>query len=185
MQYLTLTEQFYSQVVNLANNIHGENYISQAQLAQMCQQGIKQGINASFVAVSDDTVIGYRLSFAAGQWQVDNWCSTSLWPVAESEMAYFKSVGVDSDFRGKGVAKQLLTNSISALQAQGARAGLAHIWRESPGNAAQAYFANAGATLLKVHADRWLHLCESHGYQCPLCGERCHCSAAEMVLRFV
>lgn len=185
MQYLTLTEPFYPQVVNLANKVHGENYISQEQLALMCQQGIKQGVNASFVAVTDSVVIGYRLSFAPGQWQIDDWCSTTLWPVAETEMAYFKSVGVDSDYRGNGVAKQLLQNSIAALQAQGASAGLAHIWRESPGNAAQAYFSKAGAKLLKIHPDRWLHLCESHGYFCPLCGERCHCSAAEMVLRFV
>jgi len=185
VQTLELTPNFFPAVVELANHIHGDNYLSVTTLSQMQQQGVKQGINASFVAVDENQcVVGYRLSFAAGRWQPDHWCSQPLWPTEAQDMAYFKSVGVAENQRGKGIASTLLNASVAALCQQGAKAGLAHIWRESPGNAAQRYFTNAGATLVKVHPDRWRHLSETAGYQCPLCGVLCRCSAAEMVLLF-
>ena len=138
MHITELTSVFFPAVIKLANQIHGDNYLSLINLTQMQQQGITQGINASFVALNaQQQVVGYRLSFAAGQWLHDNWCSEALWPVPAEQMAYFKSVGVCPSQRGKGIASQLLKTSIAALQQQGATAGLAHIWRESPGNAAE------------------------------------------------
>jgi GNAT superfamily N-acetyltransferase len=185
VQIVELKPVSFTAVVALANQIHGENYLSEATLAQMQRQGIKHDINASFIAVDEaQQVLGYRLSFAAGQWQPDQWCSQSLWPVTADNMAYFKSVGVAADKRGKGIASALLQTSVAALRRQGARAGLAHIWRESPGNAAQRYFSYAGATLVKVPPDRWRALSETTGYHCPRCGTLCRCSAAEMVLQF-
>lgn len=180
-----LTPEHFPAVVELANQIHGDNYLDNASLQSMQCQGVKNGINASFVALdSAGYIIGYRLSFAAGQWHSDSWCSEALWPVPLDRMAYFKSVGVTVAARGQGVASALLRQSVQALKQQGALAGLAHIWRESPGNAAQQYFSQAGATLLKVHPDKWRHLSESAGYDCPVCGALCRCSAAEMVLVF-
>jgi GNAT superfamily N-acetyltransferase len=184
VQIVELTSEYFAAVITLANQIHGNNYLDLAALTQMQSQGVKQGINASFVAVEAQQLIGYRLSFAAGQWQTDAWCSETLWPVAANRMAYFKSVGVCPEQRGKGVASALLQKSVAALTQQGAAAGLAHIWRESPGNAAQRYFTHAGAKLVKTHPDRWRHLSETVGYDCPLCGSLCRCSAAEMVLSF-
>lgn len=180
-----LTSEHFSAVVALANLIHGDNYLDEVSLKSMQGLGIKGGINASFVALDNASdIIGYRLSFAAGQWHIDNWCSQELWPVPVERMAYFKSVGVAVAARGQGVASALLRQSGQALKQQGALAGLAHIWRESPGNAAQRYFSQAGATLLKVHPDKWRHLSESAGYHCPVCGALCRCSAAEMALVF-
>lgn len=185
MQIIELTPAFFPAVVSLANKIHGDNYLSDNSLATMQQQGIVKGSNASFIAVDEQLqVIGYRLSFAAGHWQPDNWCSEALWPVPAAEMAYFKSVGISKEQRGKGIASLLLQASVAILRQQGAKAGLAHIWCESPGNAAQRYFSQAGAVLVKVHPQRWWHLSETMGYYCPVCGALCQCSAAEMVLTF-
>ena len=179
-----LTPQHFSDVIQLANAVHGDNYLNTGLLSVMSQQGIKNGINASFVAVDiNEKLMGYRISFAAGQWQPDSWCSEKLWPVALNDMAYFKSVSVDPSMRGKGIASALLRRSVQALQLQGALAGIAHIWRESPGNAAERYFSQAGAKVLKVHPNRWQHL-SAQGYICPCCGSLCCCSAAEMVLMF-
>jgi ribosomal protein S18 acetylase RimI-like enzyme len=185
VQIVELMPIHFAAVIALANRIHGDNYLDLPTLTLMHQQGIKQGHNASFIALDElSDIVGYRLSFAPAQWQPDLWCSQELWPVAADNMAYFKSVGVAPSQRGKGVASALLRRSVSALKQQGAKAGLAHIWRESPGNAAERYFSHAGASLLKVHPDRWRHLSETIGYCCPLCGELCRCSAAEMVLVF-
>lgn len=177
--------EHFADVLALANQVHGNNYLDLVKLSALYQRGIKHGINANFVALADSRVVGYRLSYAAGQWPLDEWCSVKLWPVSADMMAYFKSVAVAPELQGQGLGSALLKASVSALQQQGALAGLAHIWRESPGNSAERYFSKAGAKLLKVHPDRWLHLSETAGYICPLCGNRCHCNAAEMVLSFV
>lgn len=185
VRIIELTPAFFDEVVSLANTIHGDNYLNHASLAAMHLQGIAKGINASFIAIDEQQqLIGYRLSFAAGQWQPDIWCTEALWPVPHSEMAYYKSVGVKAGQRGQGVATSMLQRSASALKQQGAKAALAHIWRESPGNAAQRYFSYAGAVVVKIHPQRWRHLSETSGYLCPRCGALCNCSAAEMVLTF-
>ena len=185
MRILSLEAPLFSPVIELANQVHGDNYLDLESLSLMKQQGIKSGLNASFVALDDnDNVVAYRLSFAPGQWNLDKWCSVDSWPVAHPYMAYFKSVAVAPSARGQGVASALLKASVDILRRQGGKAGLAHIWRESPGNAAERYFSHAGAKLLKVHPKRWAHLCETAGYICPLCGSACQCSAAEMVLVF-
>lgn len=174
----------FAGVIALANQVHGDNYLDLAKLTELHQLGVKQEVNASFVALSDNNVVGYRLSYAAGQWPLDEWCTVKLWPVAPEQMAYFKSVAVAPELQGQGLGSALLKASVSALRQQGAVAGLAHIWRESPGNAAERYFSKAGGKLLKIHPDRWLHLCKTVGYVCPVCGNQCHCTAAEMVLTF-
>jgi ribosomal protein S18 acetylase RimI-like enzyme len=180
----TMLPRHFASVVALANQVHGDNYLDLTSLAQWYSRGITDSINANYVALSEGNVVGYRLSYAAGQWPLDQWCSVPLWPVAPEKMAYFKSVAVAPELQGKGLGPELLKASIAALRQQGAVAGLAHIWQQSPGNAAQRYFSKAGALLLKVHPDRWLHLSETANYICPLCGNRCHCTAAEMVLSF-
>lgn len=185
MQLLHLTEHHFLALITLANQVHGDNYLDLQSLQRMHAQGIKDGHNASFVALDEQgAVVGYRLSFAPGQWQIDQWCSVDLWPVAQADMAYFKSVAVAPAMRGKGIASALLNASAAVLAQQGAKAGLAHIWRESPGNAAERYFSFAGARLIKVHPDRWRSLSETAAYYCPRCGVLCRCSAAEMVLLF-
>lgn len=181
---VTMLPNHFADVVVLANQVHGDNYLSLTTLMELYPRGVKEGINAGFVALSDDKVVGYRLSYAAGQWPLDQWCSVPLWPVAPPKMAYFKSVAVAPELQGMGLGPELLKASVAALRQQGALAGLAHIWQQSPGNAAQRYFSKAGARLLKVHPDRWLHLSETANYLCPQCGNRCHCTAAEMVLSF-
>ncbi|MGI5310577.1 GNAT family N-acetyltransferase [Rheinheimera sp. WS51] len=185
MQIVPFESEHFSAVVQVANQIHGDNYANLDAVVQMHKQGNKKGINASFVALdSQQNVVGYRISFAAGNWRADQWCSQEIWPVSLSEMAYFKSVAVLASKQGQGIGSKMLAASTRALKKQGAKAGLAHIWRESPGNSAERYFIGAGGRLLVVHPNRWQHLSETAAYSCPLCDKLCRCSAGEMVLTF-
>lgn len=182
-QLYTLEPEFYQEVVGLANTVHGEGYLTFTDLASMVAQGCQKGKNASFVAVVNNKVVGYRLSFAAGQWQPDQWCSVEHWPVTFATMAYFKSVAVSPTLQGYGIGQALLQQSSRILAQQGAKAGLAHLWRESPNNSAVRYFSKAGGKLIAIHNKRWQHL-SAQGYICPRCNVLCSCSAAEMMLFF-
>lgn len=183
LQLRTLQPQDVADVTKLATLVHGAGYTEPQQLASWAAQGTKAGYSACLVAEVNQQIVAYRISFAAGQWQTDQWCSVTRWPVSMHKMAYFKSVAVHPAWQGQGIGQQLLQDSIRLLKQQGAEAGLAHLWRESPNNSAVRYFSKAGGHLLQIHPNRWQHL-SAAGYQCPRCGAWCCCSAAEMVLAF-
>lgn len=171
-------------LLQLATAVHGNGYLEITTLQKYIDQGCVDGLNASFVAYQESELVGYRLSFSAGRWQPDQWCSPNKWPVALQEMAYFKSVAVKPTKQGQGIGSVLLTASINVLRQQGATVGVAHLWQQSPGNSAVRYFTKAGGKLVAEHKDKWLALSLHKGYYCPVCQGECHCSAAEMVLPF-
>ncbi|MFC0118380.1 GNAT family N-acetyltransferase [Pseudoalteromonas xiamenensis] len=185
MQIKPLTENYFDEVILLANLVHGDNYLDMDGLLDMIRKGTKSGLNACFVAVDDnDKIIGFRTTYAATQWSIDKWCTPDKWPVNNDLMAYFKCSAIAPEAQGQGIGPKLLEASIDVLKQQGAKAGLAHLWMQSPGNAAVKYFTKAGGVLINTHHDRWLPLCLEDGYVCTICGNECHCQAAEMAIIF-
>lgn len=183
IQYFELQPSDFAEVIALGNKVHGDGYLTAELLGSYYQQGIYSGMNAGRIVRCGNNLAGFRLAFAAGQWQPDQWCSPALWQLPPGEVAYFKCNTVAPQFQGQGIGGQLLLQSIKALKQQGARAGVAHLWQQSPGNAAVKYFRQHGGVLVKEHPDKWRQD-SLNGYACVRCGFDCHCSAAEMILRF-
>ncbi|MBL4940733.1 MAG: GNAT family N-acetyltransferase [Colwellia sp.] len=181
--YTELTSIHFQQVIQLGNAVHGEGYLDDELIAQWSARGISQHINCGYVALHNKTLIGFRITFAAENWQADQWCSPKLWQVHKNQCCYFKCNTVDENYRGSGVGKKLLQLSINAAKQQGARAGVAHLWKQSPNNSAVAYFTHCGGQFVKSHPDKWNEE-SKQGYNCILCGHNCHCEAAEMIIRF-
>lgn len=183
INYHPLQEADFSAVIELATTVHGVGYMDLAMLTDWHRQGIRDQINAGFVAYDGDKLVGYRITFAAQQWPIDRWCSTDQWQVPFEQVCYFKCNTIDIDYRGLGVGSKLLKLSSQAAAKQGARAGVAYLWRQSPGNSAVEYFTHSGGVSIKTHHSRWNEDCEQ-GYICTICGNDCHCDAQEMVLYF-
>ena len=191
IKYAELTPKYFKQVIKLANEVHGVGYLNNESMTQWAARGISNHINCGYVALLDDSsntktdkkLIGFRITFAAEHWQADQWCSPELWQVPEHKCCYFKCNTVDENYRGLGIGKQLLQRSIEAAKQQGAQAGVAHLWKQSPNNSAVAYFTHCGGQLVKSHPDKWNEE-SKQGYNCILCGHDCHCEAAEMIIRF-
>lgn len=182
-QYKPLTPDDFEQVMALGNKVHGDGYLNQDNMQRWYLRGIFNDINAGFVVYERQKLIGFRITFAARQWQIDHWSSTEAWQVPSDRVCYFKCNTVDSDYRGGGIGSKLLKLSIAAAKQQGAVAGVSHLWCQSPGNSAVKYFTKCGGRLIKQHRDKWLE--DSHnGYNCTLCGFDCHCDAAEMIIYF-
>ncbi|RTE86249.1 MULTISPECIES: GNAT family N-acetyltransferase [Gammaproteobacteria] len=172
-------------VVKLANEVHGDNYLSPESFRDYLKKGTTQdGRNLNWLAFMDEELVGIRLTFAAGNWDVDEWCSPSEWNIPADKLCYFKCAAVSEKSQGRGVGKGLLYHAIVEAVGSGCHGGLAHIWRQSPNNSAFQYFSKCGGELVKDHPDRWLSASLNDGYYCPVCDGTCYCVAAEMILPF-
>lgn len=184
IRFESFTPEAFDDVIELGNLVHGDNYLDMEKVQHIFDASHKRGINASLVAYMDDDLVGFRLTQAAEQWDIDEWCSPELWGFTNEEVCYFKCNTVHERSRGTGIGSELLKRSIKEAKKQGAKAGLAHIWLASPGNSAYKYFKKCGGEVVKEHPNRWQGWYDSHGYICPVCGEFCTCTAAEMMIKF-
>lgn len=184
LHFRPMTAADYAAVIILANKVHGDNYLTDSSVADYFARGLHQGRCLHWLAFADEKLVGLRLTFAPGQWEIDQYCTPGEWPVSADRMCYFKCAAIDQDYQGMGIGKSLLMHSVIEATALGCEAGLAHIWRQSPNNSAFAYFSRCGGELIQDHADRWLQASLEDGYFCPVCDGTCYCVAAEMVLPF-
>lgn len=182
--YREITAADSAAVIDLANRVHGDNYLNDASLQQLLDGGSVGDIKLNWLAERDGEVLGIRLTLAPGQWPIDDACTPEQWPVPATQMCYFKCAAVAEEARGLGVGRQLLMKSIAEAKRLGCTAGLAHIWLQSPGNSAYEYFSRCGGKLITRHPDRWLQASIEDGYYCPVCDGTCRCEAGEMVLPF-
>lgn len=179
-----MTEQDFAAIISLGNHVHGDGYLDLAAIQQMLIKSQKDNLNSSYVMYDGDLLVGFRITYAPNNWQLDPWCTPNLWPVAQDHVAYFKCNTIHPDYQGQGLGGQLLNASITTLKQMGAIAGLSHIWMQSPGNASFKYFTKAGGKLIKTHARRWNDDPNLPEYICIICGEDCYCDASEMILEF-
>ncbi len=179
-----LEKSDFGQVIALGNLVHGDGYLDEDSISVMLDRSCVGNVNVSYVMYDDLKLIGFRISYAPGQWPLDKWCTPKEWPVPFEDIAYFKCNTIHPDYQGKGLGGTLLQTSIDALKKIGAKAGLSHIWMQSPGNASFKYFTKAGGILIKTHPNRWNSDPTLPNYNCVLCGLNCHCDASEMMLVF-
>ncbi|WP_199609419.1 GNAT family N-acetyltransferase [Flocculibacter collagenilyticus] len=179
-----ITPEHFADIIKLGNEVHGDNYLTDESLQEIYQKGFNHDINLSYVAHMEDKLIGFRLTYAPNKWKIDKWCTPTQWGVDSDKVVYFKCNTVDEAYRGHGIGGKLLTASIEKAKSVGAVAGVAHLWRQSPGNSSVKYFTKAGGILVKDHPDRWNKAHYGDNYICTICGEDCHCVAAEMILHF-
>ena len=162
----------------------GKDYYIYSELQDVFKKGNQGALNASFIALSGDNVVGVRLTYAPGTWIESSTeifkkgLSTKEWKVLSSKMGYFKSLFVHGDFQGKGIGKVLSNKALSILKEMGAEAVLCHSWMESPENSSQRYLLKMGFQKIKEHPKFWYEI----DYFCPRCGpSRCVCTAGEMI----
>lgn len=186
--YREMLPNDFSAIIALGTAVHGAGYIDDSNMNIWYNKGLLKPhggveINANFVAYLGEKLIGFRLTYAINQWEIDSWCSPKLWLHPTDKVCYFKCNTVDENYRGYGVGSQLLKLSTQAAVKQGATAGISHLWKQSPGNSAVKYFTKCGGVLIKEHPERWNEL-SKQGYECPACNDECHCVAAEMIISF-
>lgn len=183
LNYKELTPDDFKKIIILGTQVHGEGYLDAENIKQWHLKGLHLGINAGYVVYHQEKLVGFRITYSASQWDIDQWCTPNLWSIESNKVCYFKCNTVDETYRGYGIGGKLLQLSIEAAKKQGALAGVSHLWKQSPNNSAVRYFSKCGGKLIKEHPDKWYED-SLNGYGCTLCGFNCHCEAAEMIIHF-
>ncbi|MCB0391930.1 MAG: GNAT family N-acetyltransferase [Bdellovibrionales bacterium] len=178
---MPINQQHWSQIINLSDVNFGPNYIKLDDLSQYF--GSKQHKNAlcSFVlANKGGEVKGFRITFAPGHWP-KNLLDKSLyqkWPYALDEVAYFKTLLVDSILQGQGWGPKLTQLSINELIKMGTKAIVCHSWKESPNNSSQRYLLKMDFKPIGEIKNFW----QDKEYFCLGCQQTaCICTAIEMI----
>jgi ribosomal protein S18 acetylase RimI-like enzyme len=183
-----LREDDFDGIIRLGDAVYGKNYLDHNTLEKIYRLSCSRGLCCSKVMYDSSRgvgkLIGFRLTYAPGTWQVDEWCSPQEWRVDSDKVCYFKSNTVDPNYQGMGIGSHLLEVSTHVAKNLGAEAGVAHIWMNSPESSAFRYFVKNGAQLVWVWPNRWSDKTLEYGSVCAHCGTPCECSAAEMIIYF-
>ncbi len=180
-----LTEEHFEPALELCYKVHGDNFYTHKELQEEVNQGTIGELSCSYVLydIPKKKLVGLRITSAPGQWEIGKTCSPDDWGVDPTKVCYFHTAAIDSEYRGAGIGSYLLQTSIDIAKKMDAKAGLAHIWLQSPNNGAFKYFTKNGGKIIKGWPEQWI---DFHNAErpCPRCGSTCHCDAAEMIIHF-
>jgi hypothetical protein len=162
----------------------GRGYYSLRDVEEIYQKSCKEGLCASYMALSSDQeILGVRLTYAPGTWieSDTHGLSTDDWKIDKSDMAFFKSIFLSQESRGLNLGGQLSKYSLDTLIKMKAKGVMCHSWLESPHNSSQKYLKKLGFIGIKKYPKFW----EPIDYDCTRCApKRCQCTAEEMVYYF-
>jgi len=68
---------------------------------------------------SSEKLVGFRITFAAQSWEIDQWCSPELWQASMNKCCYFKYNTVDENYRGLGIGKNYYGYLSKQLKSKG------------------------------------------------------------------
>lgn len=165
----------------LADRMMGPGYYPAEEVESTLGRSTRAGQVFSYVAeLPGAGVVGARFSLPPGSWREGRGPGLSIgrWPCGLDEAAYFQTAFVDPAYRGRGMGWGLAARAIADLGAVGARAVIAHAWKESPEGSAARYLKRLGFQSIAEYPDYWVEV----DYRCPRDGTPCHCTAVEMVL---
>ncbi len=182
MEFRNMVESDFSRVKVLNDEVFGWNYLDIEDIENACRKSFSLGLSSSFVIEDGGEIVGCRLTYAPGNWDTESY-HPEKWGVPLEKVCYFKTNVIRPDLQGQGLGGQLLKKSIEISKRQGAVAGVADIWLNSPNNSSYRYFSKAGAQVVNIEQDVWIDF-HTKKNPCSRCGAPCHCLGAEMILYF-
>lgn len=159
----------------------GTGYYGLEELKLLYEASHREEVVTSFLASHGEKIVGLRLTLAPGfhNQGLVRGLSPDKWKVPAENVAYFKSLFIDEDYRGSGLGGKLSSSSIEALKKAGTEAILCHSWLESPKNSSQRYLKKMGFERVETHPLYWSEI----DYDCTRCKKPpCQCTADEMIL---
>jgi len=168
-------EEHYAAIVKIASARLGNNYITRQGLCELLGSGAK-----CIVAVDKVTkkVLGFSIFTRVDYDEVMSMTKNRPVPELNGEtgIGYIKTVAVGSSYSGKGIGMDLIKRSMQILKSEGATSYISTAWKH-------AGITNVASLLKSVGFERsfeleeyWTQASIDEGFECPHCGNPCHCS---------
>lgn len=162
----------------------GKGYYSLSELEDVLERsrGVEAGGSpqiCSLLLKSGEDIVGVRFTYAPGRWDhgKGRGLNPMKWPHGLRDTAYFQSLFLADEIRGRGWGRKLSEASIEILKKIGARGVVCHAWKESPFNSSLKYLEKMGFEKIAEHPLYWSHV----NYDCTRClRPPCRCTALEM-----
>lgn len=168
-------------VSHLADRLAGLDYYPPDLVRAYVDRATTATATTAYVAELDGRMVAFRFAFPPGRWSAGRGrgLSPALWPHPLGATAYFQSCFVDPACTGHGLGGALAQLALDDLRSLGARAVVAHSWKESPHDSSRRYLSRLGFVEVGEHPGYWAEV----DYLCSGCRTRpCTCTALEMVL---
>ncbi len=168
-------------VSRVADRAAGVGYYSDSEvLATLARSRAGTRRPLAYVAETEaGVIVGFRFALAPGTWSRGRGpgLSPERWPAAQELAGYFLSCFIMPGWTGRGIGRLLAGRALGDLRANGARAVVAHCWKESPHGSSRRYLERLGFRAVGEHPDYWVDV----DYVCAVDGRPCRCTAIEMV----
>lgn len=164
----------------LADRLAGVDYYPPDLVRAYIERATTPLATTAYVALKGARMVGFRFAFPPGRWQAGRGrgLTPTRWPHPLEATAYFQSCFVDPDCMGTGLGRKLALLALTDLEHLGARAVVAHSWKESPHDSSRRYLNRLGFHRVAEHPGYWAEV----DYLCSGCQTRpCVCTALEMV----
>ncbi len=175
-----MTHEDVLDVSALADRLVGDDYYTPELVAETMERSTLSDQIFSYVAVSGGEVVAFRFVLPPGRWEHGRGeaLAPERWGAPLEKTAYFQSCFVDHAVMGQGIGRRLAHRALVDLKDLGARAVVAHSWKESPHGSSLRYLTRLGFEAVAEHPEYWVEV----DYTCALDGKPCHCTAIEVVL---
>ncbi|GHU81891.1 hypothetical protein FACS1894191_8800 [Clostridia bacterium] len=166
--------RYFDEVLKLANEAFGENYMTSRQLS------VFVGSESSFyIAESDGRLAGYCIFIheTPGETAKHMDRVIRLFPKAcepDTKVCYTKSMAIAGEYKSKGIAKKLFGRCLAESVAAGMQIAWGSAWKIGEIVPMKPIFDNEGFSAIGEVPLAWY---DNEEYMCLHCGGRCKCGA--------
>lgn len=177
LQFLPINQNNISEVYEIANAQLGNDYISIQTLKKCINRGTTM---QCFVAVEKNKkeVLAFSI--------IDTINQKELLEITKGKeiidlmfcerIGYIKSVAVSPKYAGHGVSYKLINYCIDYFKKQGIESLISTAWKHSGIINIKSLLEKNGFSVKAEIPDYWYEDSKIHKFECPKCGNPCHCS---------
>lgn len=197
-EIIQLAPEHMEEATGLLRDALGEEYITQNYLSLIVESdydalpGATDKLGLVAVDISRSHVFGVVLCEIVSRERVeqslhgfaDSLPPADLFRLRNSKPGFLGSVVVDARYRRCGVATSLIREALRRLRASGVENLYGFAWKRPDGSCpSRGLLESLGLEAAAEIPNFWKSESEVKGYDCPVCGNPCVCSAIVMCTR--
>lgn len=179
IEIVNFLKKYSSQILHMADCELGKNYLDLSDLALFAD---KNSLSMCKIAKSGNKVIGFATSFVISVKDLQQQIHLTAknlpkFVKASEQICMIKTVVVDGNYQGKGVGYALIESLLTEWHSAGINDFACIAWKSKDGINIKGLLESFGFTAYTEIKDYWKEDSTNEGFDCPVCGNPCHCSA--------